>query len=306
MTQSDVDSVRGAYLEPYRGWTLKSYGYHLDRWFAWCALRGVPPMSVRRTHVEQYIRHLGVDNRHRPKSVRNALVPVRGFYRIAHNDGLLERDPAADVRLPRVLVGPRPLGLDRQDMQALLRVGGQRGGRDQAAVYLLGCLGLSSSEARAVRVEDFSKTVRGYRVLDFVGRGGVATRMPLPVPVARALDEAAQGRESGPLMLRRDGLGPLHEGSLRIIVRNLGKAAGISGRVVPQTLRVSCIINALDSGASVRKAADLARHVHAGSTLRYDRDRTSHDESAVRSLVAYLAAPEQPGQERIRTGGDHE
>lgn len=305
MTQSDVDSVRSAYLEPYRGWTLRSYGYHLDRWFTWCASQDIAPLQVRRTDVERYIRHLSVETGHRPVSVKNSLVPVRGFYRIAHNDGLLDRDPTAEARLPRALAGPSPLGLDRHDMQALLKVGGQRGGRHQAAVYLLGCLGLSSSEARAVRIEDFSKTVRGYRVLDFVGRGGVQTRMPLPVPVARALDEAAQGRESGPLMLRRDGQGPLHESSLRRIVCNLAKAAGISGRVVPQMLRVSCIINALDSGVSVRKAADLARHVHAGSTLRYDRDRTSHDESAVRNLVAYLAPAEQPpGEPGIPTGGD--
>jgi len=302
MTQSDVASVRSAYLEPYRGWTLRSYGYHLDRWFAWCASQGIPPLAVRRTDVERYVHHLSVDKGHRPNSIRNALAPVRGFYRIAQNDGFLDEDPTANARLPRILVGPRPLGLDRQDMQALLKAGSQRGGRHQAAVYLLGCLALSNSEARAVRIEDFSKTVRGHRVLDFVGRAGVPARMPLPVPVARALDEAAQGRESGPLMLRRDGQGPLHTQSLCTIVRNLGKAAGISVPVVPQVLRVSCIINALDSGASVRKTADLARHVHAGTTLRYDRDRTSHDESAVRSLVAYLA--ERPDQEGLRPDGD--
>jgi hypothetical protein len=67
------------------------------------------------------------------------------------------------------------------------------------------------------------------------------------VSVVRALDESAQGRDSGPLMMRPDGLG--ERKSLRTIVRNLGKGAGVAVRVLPETLRVSCIVNALDSGA---------------------------------------------------------
>jgi integrase/recombinase XerD len=293
VTQDVVDSVRSAYLQPYRGSTLRSYGYRLDRWMDWCASQAVPPLSVRRTHVEQYIRHLSVEAGRRPNSVRNDLTPVRGFYRMAYGDGFIERDPATAARRPRVLSGPRPLGLDRQDVQALLEVAGQWGGRHQAAAYLLGCLGLSNGEACSIRVEDFAKTVRGHRVLEFVGRRGFAARIPLPVSVVRALDESAQGRVSGPLMLRPDGSGPVTEKSLRTIVRNLGKGAGIAVRVLPETLRVSCIVNALDSGASVRKVADLARHLDAGWTLRYDRDRTSHDDHAVHTLAAYLSSAEE-------------
>jgi integrase/recombinase XerD len=228
MTQDDVASARSAYLRPYRGNTLRTYEYHLDRWLDWCASQAVPPLGARRAHVEQYIHYLNVETQHRPRSVVNALTPVRAFYRIAHNDGFVDRDPAALARLPRFVSGRGMLGLDRRDMRALLKLGGQLGGRNQAAVYLLGCLGLSNSEARSIRIEHFSETVRGHRVLEFVGRGGVAARMPLPVPVARALDESAQGRDNGPLMLRRDGLRPLHENTLRTMVRNMGVAAGIS------------------------------------------------------------------------------
>jgi integrase/recombinase XerD len=294
MTPREVSSVRSAYLMRYRGWTLKAYTCQLDRWLAWCAGHSLNPLSVRRTHVEQYIRHLSVEMQHRPMSVGCALTPVRGFYRIAHDEGLLDRDPAANARLPRILRGPGPLGLDRHDMQALFRAAGRRGGQHQAAMFLLGCLGLHNWEARAVCIEDFSQTVRGHRVLELVARDGVLTRMPLPVPVVRALDEAAQGRESGPLMLGPDGIGPLHTNSLRRIVRDLGKDACLPVRVVPKLLRISCIVNALDSGASLRKVSDLARHIDAGSTVRYERDRTGHDDHAVRSLVAYLE-PAEPG-----------
>jgi hypothetical protein len=102
-----------------------------------------------------------------------------------------------------------------------------------------------------------------------VGRRGLPALIPLPVSVVRALDESAQGRDSGPLMLRPDGLGPVNEKSLRMIVRNLGKGAGVAVRVLPETLRVSCIVNGLDSGAAVRKVADLARaSTPCGTTTR--------------------------------------
>src|SRR5436305_1554749 len=135
MMQDDVALVWSGYLRPFRGNTLKTYEYHLGRWLDWCASRAVAPLDARRWHVEQYVHYLSVETPHQPGSVANALVPVRGFYRIAHNDGLVDRDPAAITRLPRVVRGRGTLGLDRHDMRALLRLGGQLGGRSQAAVY---------------------------------------------------------------------------------------------------------------------------------------------------------------------------
>ena len=301
MVQSDVSLVLGAYLGRYRGATRRGYGYHLERWLSWCASQGVAPLGARLSDVERYVHYLSVETGHRPHSVSGSLTPVRGFYRIALNDGFVDRDPAAKARLPRVVAGPGMLGLDRHDMQALLKLGRQRGGRHQAAIYLLGCLGLGNTEARSVQVENFSQTVRGHRVLQFVGSRGIPARMPLPVSVARALDASAQGRDSGPLMLRPDGRGPLSAKSLRTLVRNLGVAAGISVRVYPNLLRVSCIVSALDSGASPRKVQDLAR-VQVGTTLRYERDRTSHDEHAVHALLAYLTSPEDGS---VATLDDH-
>jgi integrase/recombinase XerD len=295
MTQNDVASARRGYLDRYQGSTLATYTHYLDRWLDWCTSAGVEPLGARRGDVEQYVHYLRVETSHRPQAVQAALAPVRGFYRLAHNDGLIDPDPAAMARAPRFLPGPGKLGLDRHDMQALLRLGGQWGGTHQAAVYLLGCLGLSNSEARSIHVENFSRSVRGHRVLEFVGRRGVPALMPLPVPVLRALDQSAAGRTSGPLMLRRDGQRPLDAKTLRTIIRRMGIAADILVPVTPHLLRVSCIVNALDSGSSPRKVQDLARHASVQAALNYDRDRTSHDHHAVHSLMAYLNSPESPG-----------
>lgn len=135
--------------------------------------------------------------------------------------------------------------------------------------------------------------MRGHRVLTLTGKGGVHARVPLPVPVVRALDDAAGGRTSGLLILRRDGE-PLTRQGLRTITRTLGKQAGITSPLTPHLLRHSCITNALESGASLRKVQDLARHAEPRTTMRYDRNRTSLDDHAIHSLVAFIVPQEAP------------
>lgn len=285
-------TVRNAYLLPYRGPTLSIYVFQLNRWFAWCEAAGIAPLEASRTDIERFIHHLHVELRHQPSSVHTALTPIRGFYRFACAEAFIDRDPAAHARRPR---NPKPyrdtVGLDRDQMRAFLEAGVLMGGRYSATAYLLACLALRASEACAVRIEDYQHVVRGHRVLALTGKGGLHARVPLPVPVVRALDDAAEGRTSGNLILRRDG-DPLTRQGLRTITRTLGKRAGIASPLTPHLLRHSCITNALESGASLRKVQDLARHAEPRTTMRYDRNRTSLDDHAIHSLVAFIAPPE--------------
>jgi integrase/recombinase XerD len=292
-SEGDLRALRQDYLRPYRGHTLGIYEFYLDRYFAWCGAAQVDPLLAARRDVERYIEHLLVDRGMAPASVCTALTPVRGLYRFAHQECLIDRDPAQYARRPRITSMPRDtVGLDRAQMQAFLRAGQESGGRYHAAAYLLACMALRAAEACSIRVEDYQRTSRGHRVLEFHGKGGSPARMPVPVPVLRALDDAAAGRTSGNLLLRLDG-GPLTRQGLGTVVNTLGRRAGIAGLVVrPHLLRHSCITNALESGASVRKVQDLARHAEPRTTMRYDRNRTNLDDHAVHSLVAFLAPAE--------------
>lgn len=294
MTTSDADlrQLRTDYLRPYRSHTLKIYEFYLDRYFAWCADHSIAPLAATRRHVEQYIQHLLVERRMAPASVCTALTPVRGLYRYAHQECVVARDPAQYARRPRITSMPKDtVGLDRSQMQAFLAAGQIRGGRYHAAAFLLACMALRAAEACSLRVEDFQRVSRGHRVLEFHGKGGVPARMPIPVPVLRAMEAAAGDRTSGNLLLRQDGE-PLTRQGLGTLVNTLGRRAGITGLTVrPHLLRHSCITNALESGASIRKVQDLARHAEPRTTMRYDRNRTNLDDHAVHTLVAFIAPP---------------
>ncbi len=289
-TEATLREWRKDYLRPYTGHTLDLYEFHLDRFFDWCVTVSVSPLSATRRDVERYIEHLVVDRGLAASSVCTALTPVRGLYRFAHQECLIDRDPAQYARRPRVTSMPKDtVGLDREQMRAFLAAGQESGGRYHAAAYLLACMALRAAEACSVRVEDYQRVSRGHRVLEFHGKGGAPARMPIPVPVLRALDAAADGRTSGNLLLRLDGA-PLTRQGLGTVVNTLGRRAGITGLVVrPHLLRHSCITNALESGASIRKVQDLARHAEPRTTMRYDRNRANLDEHAVHSLVAFIA-----------------
>lgn len=60
---------------------------------------------------------------------------------------------------------------------------------------------LRASEAAAVRIEDYSETLRGHRVLHLVGKGNKPATMPLTVPVLRVLETCRGERTEGPLVL---------------------------------------------------------------------------------------------------------
>lgn len=291
-TPTEVRQVRDAYLLPYSNNTLLTYTYQLDRWLAWCNESSLDPFRVTRTDVETYVKHLHEDLGQKISTVHTALCPVRGFYRFAFNEELIARDPAAMARRPRLSRGVTDtIGLDRHQMRALLEAGEKRSARDYAIAYLLACMALRSSEACSIQIEDYQQTVRGHRILQFTGKGYVPARMPLPVPVLRALDAAADGRTKGHLLQGRDGQPFCRRGIYRV-VGYMARQAGISTRVTPHLLRHSSITNALESGASLRKVQDLARHSDPRTTMHYDRNRTSLDDHAVHSLVAFLSGGE--------------
>lgn len=285
--------LREDYLRPYRGGTLDVYHFYLDRYFAWCGMQRIEPLAAARRDVERYIEHLLVDRRMAPASVCTALTPVRGIYRFAHQECVIQRDPAQYARRPRITSMPKDtVGLDRWQMQAFLLAGQTSGGRYHAAAFLMACMALRAAEACSIQVEDYQKLSRGHRILEFHGKGGAPARMPIPVPVLRALDAAAGDRTRGNLLLRQDG-GPLTRQGLGTITNTIGRRAGIRGFVVrPHLLRHSCITNALESGASIRKVQDLARHAEPRTTMRYDRNRNNLDDHAVHSLVAFIAPPQ--------------
>ena len=86
-------------------------------------------------------------------TVARRLSTLGSFYRYCHVEGILERNPAANVRGPKVDVESRTFGLDRNELGGLLVQAELGSARDHALISLLALNGLRISEAFGADIE---------------------------------------------------------------------------------------------------------------------------------------------------------
>ena len=129
---------RGAvagFLAGYTGSTRVSYTTDLRLFASWCDETRVRLLDVKRAHLELFARQMEADGRMR-STVARRISTLASFYRYCHIEGILERNPAANVRRPKVDYESRTLGLDRNELGGLLVQAGLGSARDQALISI--------------------------------------------------------------------------------------------------------------------------------------------------------------------------
>ncbi|MEE6289252.1 tyrosine-type recombinase/integrase [Georgenia sp. MJ173] len=284
------------FLARYAGPTLSLYRTHLKVLFAWCEEHGLDPLALERVHLEMFRHYLTEVRGNQATTVANRLAAIRTFYRFAVIDGYLASSPADHLRIPTAHRDESRLrGLTRVELATLLEVARATDARRWALVSLLGLLGLRVSEACSVQVESTRGQAGEHRTVSFVGKGARPATMPLPAPVASAIDAAAEDRDTGPLFVRDDG-SQLDRRTAHRWIRALGAHAGLGDRLHPHMLRHTMVTLALDAGVPLRDVQAAARHADPRLTERYDRQRGSFDHHAAHALVAYVAGATDPDQ----------
>ena len=207
--------------------------------------------------------------------------------RACHLEGSLARNPAMNVRRPKVDPESRTLGLDRNELGALLVQAGLGSARDHALISLLAMNGLRISEALGANIDDLDVD-RGHRTLRVVRKGGKQVTIPLAPRTARPLDFYIGERVTGPIFLGAAG-GRMDRYAADRTVKRLARRAGITKRISPHSLRHSFITAALDAGVPLRDVQEAASHADPRTTIRYDRARQSLDRHATYIVAAFVA-----------------
>ena len=99
-----------AYLTRFKGSSREHTESDLRCYLAWCAERGLDPLSAQRPHLELYIRSMQEIRRFKPSTVSRRFSVAAGFYRTCVLDGVLEHSPAEHVRRPSVPAESPTLG----------------------------------------------------------------------------------------------------------------------------------------------------------------------------------------------------
>jgi integrase/recombinase XerD len=210
-----------------------------------------------------------------PTSLRRRAASIRGFYRFAFGEGLINVDVASHIDLPRQ---PRllPETLTVEEVERLLDAAPDL--RARTLLELLYAAGLRISEALGLDREDLSIDGGFVRVigkgdherlvpvgdiaLDWIGRWLAEER-----PGLLALGRVGTER-GGPVFLGERG-GRLARQQAFATVRATARRAGLSDRVSPHTLRHSFATHLLEGGADLRIVQELLGHASISTTQLY-------------------------------------
>lgn len=222
-------------------------------------------------------------------SVARRLAALRSFYRFLMRRGHARANPAQEVQTPR-LPKRLPAYLPIDESEALLRANFPAtlaGTRDRAVLELLYATGIRVAELAGLQVEDVDLREGAVRV---TGKGGKERIVPVGRKAVEALRVylAERTEGSGPLFRNRWG-GRLTVRSLHRIVGARARAAGLSRRVTPHTLRHTFATHLLDAGADLRLIQELLGHARLGTTQKYTHV------SAERLMKVYDAAHPRAG-----------
>ena len=181
--------------------------------------------TAKRADIECFGRDMEANGRARATIARR-LCTIAGFYRYAVEEDLLEHSPAAHVRRPRLDYESHVVGLDRNEVGALLVTAGLGTAPEHALISLLAINGLRISEAFGADIDDLGLE-RGHRTLTVLRKGGKLVTIPLAPRTARAIDLAIGERLDGPIFLRPDGQ-RMDRHSAGRIVRRVARRAGLN------------------------------------------------------------------------------
>jgi integrase/recombinase XerD len=261
--------------------TLESYTRDLRRYLRYLTGLGVTELAdVTEVRITGFVGALREGDANHPplaaSSAARAAVAVRGLHKFALLEGLIEVDPARQVKPPSL---PRrlPKALPVVDVLRLLDtvpVDQPRSVRDKALLELLYSTGARISEAVGL---DLDAVDRVDRTVLLDGKGGKQRLVPVGRPALAALEAylvrsrpalAAAGRGTPAVFLNARG-GRLSRQSAWQVLKDAAERAGIGVPVSPHTLRHSFATHLLEGGADVRVVQELLGHASVTTTQVY-------------------------------------
>jgi site-specific recombinase XerD len=280
---TELTSISSAHLMPFTDQLQLAVAAYLARftdssrghtasdlrcYLAWCAERGLDPLSAGRPHLELFIRWMQEIRQFKPSTVSRRFSVVAGFYKTCVIDGLLEHSPAEHVRRPLVPPESPTLEFTHLQFEALLTAARESASPcDFALVAMPGLLGLRIFEATGADIADLGEE-HGHRVLRVCGKGSKVVLVPLPPAVGRAIDKAAAGRTGGPILVNSRGVRMDRHAATRRL-RRLAEVAGVRiARPHPHMLRHTFVTTMLDAGVDLREVQIAARHADPRTTMR--------------------------------------
>src|SRR5204863_1288181 len=242
----------------------------------WCVVRNKidHPRAVNLAVMTEYLnerKRAGLS----ASSIKLVVVALKVFFRFLTGRGVIQRDPAEALALPRI-ERYLPETLNELQVEQLIEAVDQNvalGRRDRAIIELLYASGLRISELTGARLENFNGDEGILRV---TGKGNKTRLVPVGRKACEAL--AAYLSEERPKLVKHSTGSEIFlsaRGSklttARVwqIVKNVSRRAGIGKNVYPHLLRHSFATHLLGNGADLRIIQEMLGHADISTTQVY-------------------------------------
>lgn len=278
----------GAYLENERRCspnTRDAYLRDLAQLSAFATERLGAPPALEQIQIHLLRGWLGTLARtHAPPSIARKIGATRALLRWLHRRGLVERNVALELALPKVR-RPLPTFLDvdaAAEVMTAPSADSGEGVRDRAMLELLYGCGLRVSELCGLDVGDVelggdAGTVR------VIGKGNKERAVPLGshgVAAVRAWLEvragmARRGGDEEAMFVSRTGR-RLGVRRLQTLVQRYGALGAGRADLHPHALRHTCATHLMDGGADLRAIQKMLGHSSLSTTQRYTHVSIDH------------------------------
>ncbi len=254
--------------------TLASYGSDLKVLDRWLKRKGRNLKGARKQDLLAFISDRASQGIH-VRTLSRQLSTIRRFYGYLAREGLVERDPSAQIASPR-LGRPLPHSLTEAEVESLLAapsLGDPLGMRDRCMLEVLYATGLRVSELVNLTVAQLNLA---NGVLRVQGKGSKERLTPMGEEAADWVRKFLEGARVDILGDHiSDALFPTRRGKAMTRqafwqrLRKHGSAAGITENLSPHSLRHAFATHLLDHGADLRVVQLLLGHSSLSTTQIY-------------------------------------
>jgi integrase/recombinase XerD len=283
--------------------TIAAYRRDITAWERYAHEHHIDPLDARPEDLELHLAGLRSGGRD-PASMARSITALRGLFRFLVGEGVIDTDPTADLRSPR-LARRLPKALDEAQVVALLdSVDGIEpiDLRDRALLELLYASGARISELVGLSLVDLPT---GEGLLRVFGKGAKERIVPVGGPAQAALDEwlSPRGRprlaphqwrrrsDAEAVFINTRG-GRLSRQGAWAVVRGRAERVGLGPLVSPHVLRHSCASHMLAHGADIRVVQELLGHVSIATTQIYTKLSQDHLRASYEHAHPRAGAPQ--------------
>lgn len=244
--------------------TLEAYRRDVQEFIAFEGARGMTNiLETSSTEIIAFLHNLKISGKS-AATVNRELASVRAFFNFLINSGLMQNNPTADIKSPRIERKELEyLTLEEVDRLLAMPDDGVRGIRDRAILEVLYATGIRVSELIDANLEDINMRM-GF--ITCAGEHSKARIVPLGRPARVALENYIyEGRKK--LLMKGDpdekalfincfGKRITRQGLWKVL-KKYGEEAGIEKHLTPNIIRNSFAVHMLQNGADLKSLQEL-------------------------------------------------